>query len=379
MTRLLLGQARENASGGDGGRNPEGKAGLQIGGYVGPSFGLRLRVSFRLTLGLILMMGLWLTGCSKSKHEVICYNCASNWGGWHAIFARFVLRTGVSIPSDNRNTGQAIASALAERAHPIADVFYLGGQGGIQASRLGLTARYEPPGFDQIPPGLRDPGGRWFAVHTGTIGFFVNVAALDGAPVPQSWKDLLDPRYRGMIGYFDPSAASAGYVTAMAVNLAMGGTYTHIDPGLAYLKALQRNAPILLRQTAYARVLSGEIPIMLDYDFNAYRARYRDEAPVRFIIPLEGSASFPYVMALQAGAPHEADAKHFLDFLLSSEGQALWARAYMRPIREEALPASIAARFLPLQAYARAPALDLAAMAGGQAEFARRFASEVRE
>nr|WP_242495689.1 ABC transporter substrate-binding protein [Salinicola tamaricis] len=54
------------------------------------------------------------------------------------------------------------------------------------------------------------------------------------------------------------------------------------------------------RQTAYARVLSGEIPILLDYDFNAYRARYQDHTNVRFVIPQEGTISVPYVMSLVA-------------------------------------------------------------------------------
>jgi ABC-type glycerol-3-phosphate transport system substrate-binding protein len=90
------------------------------------------------------------------------------------------------------------------------------------------------------------------------------------------------------------------------------------------------------KQTAYARVLSGEIPILLDYDFDAYRAKYKDHANVEFVIPKEGTIAVPYVMSLVKGAPHDANAKKVLDFVLSDEGQKLWASAYLRPVRADA-------------------------------------------
>ena len=57
------------------------------------------------------------------------------------------------------------------------------------------------------------------------------------------------------------------------------------------------------KQTSYARVLSGEIPILLDYDFNAYRAKYKDKANVEFVIPTEGTVVVPYVMSLVKNVP----------------------------------------------------------------------------
>src|SRR3546814_7609590 len=93
----------------------------------------------------------------------------------------------------------------------------------------------------------------------------------------------------------------------MAVNLALGGTYDNLDPAIKYFKELAKNDPIVPKQTSYARVISGEIPILFDYDFNAYRGQYVDKEPVEFVIPKEASLTFPYVMGLVNTAPHEAN------------------------------------------------------------------------
>ncbi|GAN80770.1 ABC transporter substrate-binding protein [Acidocella aminolytica] len=317
------------------------------------------------------------TSDAFAEEFAICYNCPPEWADWAGQLRAFKKATGITVPYDDKNSGQALAAALAERANPVADAMYLGGQVGIQAKHLGLTQPYKPAGFDEVPAGQKDPEGYWFAIHSGTLGFFVNTDALGSKPVPQSWKDLLNPTYRGMIGYLDPSSAAVGYVGAVAVNLAFGGSYDNFTPAINYFKKLQANQPIVPKQTAYARVLSGEIPILLDYDFDAYRAKYTDKAPAEFVIPQEGTVSFPYVMTLLKGAPHLANGKKLLDFTLSDEGQKLWAAAYLRPARPIQLPAEIEARFLPAKDYSRAKPVDLTALAAAQKGFSARYLAEV--
>jgi putative spermidine/putrescine transport system substrate-binding protein len=181
-----------------------------------------------------------------------------------------------------------------------------------------------------------------------------------------------------LIGYLDPASAFVGYVGAVAVNEARGGTLDNFTPAMDYFKALQKNEPIVPKQTSYARVLSGEIAILLDYDFNAYRAKYKDKANVAFVIPSEGTVVVPYVMSLVANAPHAAEGKKVLDFVLSDEGQALWAKAYLRPVRAGAMPKEVEAQFLPAAEYARAKAVDYARMAQAQRAFSDRYLKEVR-
>jgi putative spermidine/putrescine transport system substrate-binding protein len=308
----------------------------------------------------------------------ICYNCPPEWADWGTQLKAIKDRTGISVPQDNKNSGQTLAQLVAEKASPVADVAYYGVTFGIQAKKEGVVAPYKPYGWADIPAGLKDSEGYWFTIHSGTLGFMVNVDALRGKPVPKSWKDLLNPTYKGMLGYLDPASAFVGYVGVVAANQALGGTMDDFSRALSYYKDLQKNQPIVPKQTSYARVLSGEIPILLDYDFNAYRARYKDKANVAFVIPAEGTIVVPYVMSLVANGPDMANGKRVLDFVMSDEGQAIWANAFLRPVRASAISKEAEARFLPAAEYARARPVDYAKMADVQRAFTARWLKEVQ-
>ncbi|WP_431857118.1 ABC transporter substrate-binding protein [Azospirillum sp.] len=315
---------------------------------------------------------------AAAQQSAICYNCPPEWADWASQLKAIKDDLGIAVPFDNKNSGQALSALIAEKDRPVADVAYFGGPVGIQAKAAGVVASYKPAKWDEIPAGEKDSDGSWFAIHSGTLGLFVNKDALGGKPVPRSWADLKKPDYAGMVGYLDPTSAAVGYVGAVAVNLALGGDYNSFDKAIGWFKDLQKNQPIVPKQTSYARVLSGEIPILIDYDFNAYRAKYTDKAPVEFVIPAEGSVSVPYVMSLVKNGPNPENGKKILDYVLSDKGQALWGNAFMRPVRAAALSPEMAAKFLPAADYARVKPVDLAKMAAAQKGFTDRYQAEVR-
>ncbi len=96
------------------------------------------------------------------------------------------------MPHDNKNSGQALAALIAEKARPVADVAYMGGNFGPRARAEGVFTPYRPALIDQVPAEMRDPDGYWFTIHSGTLGLFVNRAALRGRPMPTGWRDLLN-------------------------------------------------------------------------------------------------------------------------------------------------------------------------------------------
>ena len=310
--------------------------------------------------------------------DVICYNCPPQWADWASMLKAIKADLGYEVPFDNKNSGQTLSQLLAEKNNPVADIAYYGVNFGMKAKAQGVVEPYKPKGWAEVPAGIKDADGEWTAIHSGTLGLFVNKDALGGKPVPACWKDLTKPEYKGMVGYLDPTSAAVGYVGVVAVNSSLGGSDKNFTPAIDFFKALAKNDAIVPKQTSYARVVSGEIPILFDYDFNAYRAKYTEKGNFEFVIPCEGTVVFPYVVSLVKNAPNKEKAKKVFDYLLSDKGQAIWTRAYLRPARQIELPAEVRAKFLPDADYARAKSVDWAQMEAVQKGFTDRYLAEVK-
>jgi len=337
-----------------------------------------------LVLTLVLITPLWATGDKESqasgveKGMVVSYNTPDQWANWGAVLRAFNQQTGITAPSDPKNSGQTMAALETEAKAPQADTAYFGIVFGIEAARKNLLASYKPNYFDDIPANLKDADGEWFTIHQGSIAFIINTAELKGLPIPTSWADLLDKKYAGKVGFLDPTQAAVGYSVYVAGNLAMGGTLDNWTPGVQYFKKMYANGLILPAQTATAMVQQGEIPILIDADFNGYKLKYIDNAPVEVVIPKEGSISIPYVISLVKGSPNEANGKKLLDFTLSDEGQKLFTQSYLRPVRNIEIDPAISSKMLPDSDYQRVIYPDFAKMRDVQEAAIKRWKEEVR-
>lgn len=341
------------------------------------------------TLAATAAAGLALTACGNADTTgeespstvagdsgmVVTYNSPSEWGNFGEVLAAFSQETGVSAPNDPKNSGQTLAALQAEAAAPVADSAYVGIAFADQLVQADLLSAYTPDGVESIDENLRDADGRWHTLHTGAVAFIVNKDHLDGAEVPQSWEDLTKPEYRGKVGYLDPTQAAVGYSVATAANEALGGDLDNWEPGLDYLSRLKDNGAVTPAQTATALVGQGEIPILIDTDFNGYKLK-EEGINVEVVIPEEGSLLIPYVVGIVDGGPNRENAEKLHDFYFSEEGQQLFARGFMRPVIGT-IPEDMAAKMLPETDYERADTIDYVKQGAVQQDFISAFTSEV--
>ena len=201
---------------------------------------------------------------------------------------------------------------------------------------------------------LRDTDLCWFGVVFSSYGIAYNqdlVAALE-LQAPSSWMDLSDPKYFGELALADPTkSGSVKQAMEMIIQSAMQNVRREclaagIDPQQAEQEAVSqgwiRGMQLLQKMSANTRyfteksnrpimsVASGNCAAAMALDFAAFsqveNLKTRgSHSPFQFVPPKEGSAFTPDGIALFRGAPNPEAAEAFMEFILSPEGQALWA------------------------------------------------------
>ena len=204
-----------------------------------------------------------------------------------------------------------------------------------QAEEVGILADYEPPNASLLPDDLHGPG--WVSTFIGVPTFLVNVDVLEdrGLPVPETWADLTNPAYEGLVGLGRVGVSGSGTWAFVAMNLAAGGTSTNWQPGIEYGKRL---LPNIDEQASLETFERGEVPIAIRFDFN--KAPWFDELDER---RRQLQARRPQrrlgLRPVDADdeplrhRPCRTSAKMFMEWVLTDEAQVIFAKFGARPIR----------------------------------------------
>ncbi|WP_299021113.1 ABC transporter substrate-binding protein [uncultured Photobacterium sp.] len=223
-------------------------------------------------------------------------------------------------------SGSTLAKIQAERKNPRADVWY----GGTldpqsQAGEMDLLAAYKSPELNNIMEKFRDPakrkGNYSSAVYMGILGFGVNTERLaeKGLPIPRCWNDLTKPEYKEEIQIADPQSSGTAY-TALATFIQLWDE----DKAFDYFKQLDKNISQYTKSgvTPSRNSARGEIAIGIGF-LHDYSLEQSKGAPLELISPCEGTGYEIGGVSIIKGARNMDNAKLFVDWVLSKEGQQL--------------------------------------------------------
>ena len=208
---------------------------------------------------------------------------------------------------------------------PDADIFLGAGAPAHEVlKKEGLIVPYKPKDWDKVPAQwhgmkVKDKDDYWTAFAPWIVTNLYNEKVLEKLrlPPPKTWKDLLNPIYRGNIVHTLPYASGTMHEAVEIILQTMGE-----KEGWTYLRLLAAQlARFSTGSTDTTHLVSrGEIPIgIAQPQMNAMAAR-KDGYPVRDLLP-DKTILVPEAVALLKGAPNEAVGKIFLDWIFSMDGQ----------------------------------------------------------
>jgi len=208
---------------------------------------------------------------------------------------------------------------------PDADIFLGAGAPAHEVlKKEGLIVPYKPKDWDKVPAEwhgmkVKDAEGLWtcFAPWIVTNLYNAKVLKVLRLPPPKTWKDLLNPIYRGSLIHTLPYASGTMHETAEIILQSYGQ-----KEGWAYLRLLAAQlSRFSTGSTDTTQIVSrGEVPIGLAQpQMNALSAR-KDGYPVSDLLP-DKTILVPEAAALLKNSPNQATGKIFLDWLFSVDGQ----------------------------------------------------------
>lgn len=181
-----------------------------------------------------------------------------------------------------------------------------------------LLARYTPAGVDAFPPGFKDRDGFHYGLRATVNAIAYNTKQVTAAEAPRTWKDLLDPKWRGRL-----VTAHPGYSGVIATHVL---ALVHLH-GWDYFKALAQNKPMLVQSAVDPSgiVASGERAVAVDGgDYTFYQVKKKGN-PIEIVYPKEGVPLVVSPSAITSFAPHPNAARLFTDFIFSREVQQVLA------------------------------------------------------
>lgn len=226
----------------------------------------------------------------------------------------------------------------SEAANPQADVWYGGPQTIFaRGAREGFLAPYRPAWADAIPPESRGEGDLFFGSYRTAPVLVYNAKAVKAEEAPRDWNNLLDPKWSGKILIRDP-LASGTMRTVFGMILARSVAETGSpDRGFAWLRRLDAQTKEYLQQPALMiEKLNREEGLVTIWELTDLLWQRQRGSPLAFRFPTSGTPVIDDSIGLVKNAPHPAEAKAFIDFVGSPEGQEIAAReAYRLPARTD--------------------------------------------
>lgn len=285
------------------------------------------RAPTSLKTGLITAMTLSLAMATGSAHALTLYTAGPG-SLAKKLAAGYEKQTGVKVDVFQATTGKVMARLDAEQANPRADILISASwDTATDLQKRGWLLEYQSPNATEVPAQFKTP--YYVAQGISALGIVWNTKS--GTPEPQDWSDLAKPAFKDKVTTPDPALSGA------SLDLLIGLQNAHAQQAWTLFDELKANGMIIAGPNAQALtpVLQGaKAAVFGAVDYVAYSSVQDGEA-IKVIFPASGTVIAPRPMMILKSSKEQKEAKAFIDYALSDEGQKLVAEAWLMPARTD--------------------------------------------
>lgn len=285
----------------------------------------------RLAMGVVAVLMLFSVTSVYAGGRLVIY-CSNEPFACQAVADEFSKKYDVKVQMTRAGSGSTYAKILAEKENPKADVWYAGTlDPHSQAGVNGLLEPYESPMLPEIGELFRNPASskkhHTAGVYAGVLGYSVNTEVLKekGLPMPKSWADITKPEYKGMVQVASPQSSGTAYTVLATMTQIMGE-----EDAFKYLAKLHKNVNQYTKSGSAPGKAAARGETMIGIGFlHDHALQKANGFPLELIVPSEGTGYEIGGLSIIKGARNMENAKLFVDFMLSAEGQEVPQRVKM--------------------------------------------------
>jgi iron(III) transport system substrate-binding protein len=201
----------------------------------------------------------------------------------------------------------------------------------VKGNQKGYFESYRSPAWEDIDSIFKSPNHTYYSVGVYSFLLLGNKKKLaeKGWGMPMSWKELLDPKWKGQI--VCPSPRTSG--TAFMINYSFLQLYGEKE-GWSFLEALDENMAFYTKSgNAPTDLVSrGEYLLGLSSDENVLK-RINDGYPLVWVIPVEGIGYESPYYAIAKGTKKIDLCKKVMDYLGTEDAARFVALTGTTPSR----------------------------------------------
>jgi iron(III) transport system substrate-binding protein len=223
-------------------------------------------------------------------------------------------------------TGELTARLAAEQRDGgiRADVLWLTDPLSMQQYAAdGMLAVWEPAGIAAFPPEYVNES------FWGTRVLSMVMIAGTGVQAPDTWSDLIDPRFEGRVAFPDPGFAGS--------SLAVLGFFSAADGyGLEFYEKLAANGAVQVSAPGevVTGVAEGRFDAGITLRFSA-RAAVDGGSPIEIVWPSEGAIALYSPIGVVDGSSERPSAEDFVEYVLTTDAQERIAATGWQPASTE--------------------------------------------
>ena len=226
----------------------------------------------------------------------------------------------------NKATSQGIAYVRELPAGQRPDIFWASAPDAFEVlKRDNLLEKASDLANKEVPAkignyAINDPDGRYLGQALGGYGLMWNTRYMKAnkVPPPAEWSDLTKAAYFGHVAVSSPSRSGTTHLTVETILQGEGW-----DKGWSQLLEISGNSAQITERSFGVPdgVNNGQFGVGIVVDFFGLSSKYSG-FPVEFVYPTV-TAVVPANIGLVSGGKNTAEARKFVSFSLSREGQQL--------------------------------------------------------